>query len=87
MTIQPPEAGEGAKKCWHVGANCPQCDLPSGMPKEAWEGDKVGRGETDPDELVCPACGGHWTTDDPDQIARAWFGWGAYRAMRRNGHI
>jgi len=48
---------------------------------------RVNRGSTEPAELVCPACGKHWTTDEPEQIARAWFGWGAYRAMRRNGHI
>lgn len=65
----------------HYGARCPaeDCGLDVGSPFESVEGWTTPEEIKDHGHLVCPACGHDWWTENLQQIALAWFGWGAYQ--------
>ena len=63
-----------------VAADCPRCPKGEGIgtPMDAREGAGDPSTARDPTHLFCVACGEHWHELSPRQLARAWYGWGAY---------
>lgn len=57
---------------WKVAPACPECGEVGVTPLQS----RARR--ADPSRLWCVACGHEYTSDDATEIARAWYGWGAY---------
>lgn len=55
---------------WHVAPVCPKCWGPFGKPV----------GLSNPIAMRCCACGHDWLEANAEQVARAWFGYGANEA-------